>query len=79
MGQVVPDRDTSVSRALATLSQANRVLVRATDEGTLLQQMCTTIADTGGYLLARPVAIPRRTTGVHPVDILLKPAGEAKK
>ena len=32
-----------------------------------------------GYVLARPVAIPRRTTGVHPVDILLKPAGEAKK
>ena len=58
MGQVVPDRDTSVPRALSTLSQANRVLVRATDEGTLLQQMCTTIADTGGYLLCwygRPV------------------------
>ena len=32
-----------------------------------------------GYVLARPVAIPRRTTGVHPVDILLKPTGEAKK
>lgn len=32
-----------------------------------------------GYVLARPVAIPRRTTGVYPVDILLKPAAEAKK
>ena len=28
-----------------------------------------------GYVLARPVAIPRRTTGVHSVDILLKPTG----
>ena len=28
-----------------------------------------------GYVLARPVAIPRRTSGTYSVDILLKPAG----
>ena len=27
-----------------------------------------------GYVLARPVAIPRRTTGVYSVDIMLKPS-----
>ena len=32
-----------------------------------------------GYVLARPVAVPRRTTGVYPVDIVLKPVGDVKK
>lgn len=51
------DRDSAL-RALATLSQANRTLVRATDETELLQLMCETIVDTGRYLFAwygRPV------------------------
>ncbi len=40
------DRDSAL-RALTTLSRANRTLVRATDEATLLQQMCETIVDAG--------------------------------
>jgi diguanylate cyclase (GGDEF)-like protein/PAS domain S-box-containing protein len=51
------DRDSAL-RALATLSQANRILVRATDELTLLQQMCDTLVETGRYAMSwygRPV------------------------
>jgi diguanylate cyclase (GGDEF)-like protein/PAS domain S-box-containing protein len=51
------DRDSAL-RALATLSQGNRALVRATDETILLQQMCETIVETGRYPLSwygRPV------------------------
>jgi diguanylate cyclase (GGDEF)-like protein/PAS domain S-box-containing protein len=43
------DRD-AILRALATLSQANRTLVRAVDEATLLQQTCEAIVHTGRYL-----------------------------
>ena len=46
-----PDGESAL-RALATLSQANRCLVRAADETELLLQMCRTIADVGGYTLA---------------------------
>ena len=61
------DRD-SVLRALTTLSQANRTLVRATDEVMLLQQMCQTIVTAGRYLFAwygRPIDDPEQT--VQPI------------
>jgi len=29
-----------------------------------------------GYILARPVAVPRRTTGTHSVDIVVKSVGQ---
>ena len=51
------DRDSAL-RALATLTQANRAVVRATDETTLLQQMCDVVIETGRYTFAwygRPV------------------------
>ncbi|NJN65854.1 MAG: PAS domain S-box protein [Chloroflexaceae bacterium] len=41
-----------VNRALRTLSECNQVLVRATDEASLLHQICQGIVQTGGYLLA---------------------------
>lgn len=40
------NRDAAL-RALATLSAANRTLVRTKDEAALLQRMCDTIVDTG--------------------------------
>ena len=46
-----PDGESAL-RALATLSQANRCLVRAADEAELLRQMCVTITEVGGYALA---------------------------
>jgi PAS domain S-box-containing protein len=48
----------SVLRALTTLSRGNGVLVRATDEHTLLREMCQTVVDAGEYTFAwygRPV------------------------
>lgn len=42
----------SALRALATLRQGNRVLVRAKDEESLRQQMCETIVRAGGYQFA---------------------------
>lgn len=41
-----------VHRALRTLSAGNRALVRATDEQVLLDQMCRTIVEAGGYPFA---------------------------
>ncbi len=41
-----------VNRALKTLSAGNRTLVRATDEGRLLEQMCRTIVEVGDYQAA---------------------------
>jgi putative methionine-R-sulfoxide reductase with GAF domain len=41
-----------LSRALRTLGEANLVLVSARSEQELLARMCTTITETGGYLLA---------------------------
>ena len=40
------------AKALATMSRANAVLVHATDEASLLQQMCAAAVETGGYALA---------------------------
>jgi putative nucleotidyltransferase with HDIG domain len=40
------------AKALTTLSKANEVLVHATDEETLLQQMCAAAVETGGYAMA---------------------------
>ena len=40
------------AKALATMSKANAVLVHATDEASLLQQMCAAAVETGGYALA---------------------------
>jgi PAS domain S-box-containing protein len=50
--------ETIVGKALQTLSQGNRVLVRATGESGLLQRMCDTIVESGRYRVAlygRPV------------------------
>ena len=56
VGAVVAARDThevnAALRALTTLSKANGVLVRATDEHSLLQSMCQTICDAGDYAFA---------------------------
>jgi PAS domain S-box-containing protein len=41
-----------ISRALRTLSKSNRVLIHATDEVTLVEEVCQTIVDSGEYLLA---------------------------
>jgi putative nucleotidyltransferase with HDIG domain len=38
-----------VNRALKTLSSGNEVLVRASEEATLLQEMCRVVVDVGGY------------------------------
>ncbi|NMG00112.2 EAL domain-containing protein [Aromatoleum toluolicum] len=45
------DEQGRVHRALRTLSAGNRTLLRARDEGTLLQDMCRVIVD-HGYLIA---------------------------
>ena len=56
IGNVVVWKDVhdrlAAMRAFATLTEANRVLLRATSESTLLQQMCETIAAVGGYSFA---------------------------
>lgn len=55
LGLLARDFDTMAAalqrgnRALKTLSEGNRAMVRATDEHQLLQQMCRTIVETGGY------------------------------
>ncbi|HLY96811.1 MAG: HD-GYP domain-containing protein, partial [Sideroxydans sp.] len=41
-----------VNRALKTLSSGNEVLVRATDETALLQEMCHVVVEAGGYRVA---------------------------
>ena len=41
-----------VNRALKTLSAGNEILVRATDETELLQEMCHVIIEVGGYRVA---------------------------
>jgi PAS domain S-box-containing protein len=41
-----------VNRALRTLSECNQVIVRAKEEPGLLQEMCRTIVEVGGYHLA---------------------------
>lgn len=40
------------NRALRTLSAGNRTLVRAADESSLLQKMCTVAVELGGYRMA---------------------------
>ncbi len=57
------DKDSAL-RALATLSRANRALVRETDETALLQHMCDTVVHTGRYLFSwygRPVDDPEQS------------------
>lgn len=41
-----------VNSALKTLSSGNEVLVRATEENALLQEMCRVVVDVGGYRVA---------------------------
>lgn len=41
-----------ISRILRTLSAGNRTMLRATDEMELLESMCRTIVETGGYAIA---------------------------
>ncbi|PTX95591.1 PAS domain S-box protein [Opitutus sp. ER46] len=40
------------NRALRTISECNQVLVRATEEGNLLQQICKQVVEFGGYSMA---------------------------
>ena len=40
------------NRALRTRSEINQAMLRATDEAAFLQQICTTLIDTGGYHFA---------------------------
>jgi PAS domain S-box-containing protein len=61
------ERDSAL-RALATLSEANRTLIRVLDEDALLQQMCQTVVSTGQYQFAwygRPIHDDEQT--VQPV------------
>jgi PAS domain S-box-containing protein len=55
-GIVLTARDvterTNLTRALRTLSHVNQVLVHATEEGSLLNDICNAIVDSGGYPLA---------------------------
>lgn len=48
----VEDELLKVNRALKTLSQCNEVMVRAEEESALLNNICRTIVDVGGYQLA---------------------------
>ncbi len=50
-GRDVTER-TDLARVLRTLSAGNRALVSATDEASLLDGVCRTVVDVGGYLLA---------------------------
>jgi diguanylate cyclase (GGDEF)-like protein/PAS domain S-box-containing protein len=43
---------TYLTRALQTLTRANQVLMHATDEASLIADICNTIVSSGGYLLA---------------------------
>jgi diguanylate cyclase (GGDEF)-like protein/PAS domain S-box-containing protein len=43
---------TNLTRALQTLSQGNQIMVRATDEATLLSDVCDAIISSGTYQLA---------------------------
>jgi diguanylate cyclase (GGDEF)-like protein/PAS domain S-box-containing protein len=43
---------TFLTRALRTLGQGNQVLVKASDEASLLQDTCRMVVEAGGYLLA---------------------------
>jgi diguanylate cyclase (GGDEF)-like protein/PAS domain S-box-containing protein len=55
-GVVVNGRDVTerrnLTRALATLTQGNQVLVRATEESLLISELCQTIVASGAYPLA---------------------------
>jgi diguanylate cyclase (GGDEF)-like protein/PAS domain S-box-containing protein len=55
-GIVINGRDVTerknLTRALQTLTQGNQVLVRATDESSLISELCQTIATSGAYPLA---------------------------
>jgi diguanylate cyclase (GGDEF)-like protein/PAS domain S-box-containing protein len=42
----------NLTRALRTLGRGNKVLVHASDEASLLVEICRTIVEAGGYLLA---------------------------
>lgn len=57
-----------LERALSSLSQCNIVLIQATDEQTLLKDVCRVIVEVGGYDLAR-VGFPVHDSpgSVHPV------------
>ncbi|WP_020653275.1 putative bifunctional diguanylate cyclase/phosphodiesterase [Massilia niastensis] len=46
------DESARLKRAYKTLSAGNRILLRASHEDELLQQMCQVIVDAGGYRLA---------------------------
>ena len=58
----------SVNSALKTLSECNQILVRATDESTLLKGVCRIIVTHGGYRGARVGLVdPGDETTVRPV------------
>jgi PAS domain S-box-containing protein len=55
-----------VNRALRTISNCNQVLVHATDEASLLRQLCEVIVRDGGYRMAW-VALAANPHAVRPV------------
>ncbi len=57
-----------VNRALRILSETNKVLIRATDEATLLNEVCRIVVEIGGYRLAWVgMAIEDEAKTVRPV------------
>src|SRR3982750_3238446 len=48
----LPQELARVHRALKTLSEANRALLRAHEEEHLLKEMCRVVVETGGYVMA---------------------------
>jgi signal transduction histidine kinase/CheY-like chemotaxis protein len=60
----IEDELLKVNRALKTLSQCNEVMVRAVEENALLNNICKTIVDVGGYQLAW-VGLAATNGGLH--------------
>jgi diguanylate cyclase (GGDEF)-like protein/PAS domain S-box-containing protein len=72
-GIIVNARDVTermhLSRALRTLSNGNQVLVSATDEVSLIDEMCQTIVTSGEFLLSWVGLINDDDTIVHPAGV----------
>jgi len=58
-----------VNRLLRTLSECNQALVRAKDEGQLLQAMCNILASVGKYPLVWIGAVDSQNQGLRPVAV----------
>ena len=83
----IEDELLKVNRALKTLSQCNEVMVRAVEETALLNNICKTVVDVGGYQLAwvglaetngalqvRPASQANQADYGVDLDLLVKPA-----